>query len=73
MNNPAPILVDERTAAQLLGVSPRTIWTLRQRGELPYVRVGPRLVRYRPADLERWAAERAAAHGGSRHDAAGPI
>lgn len=28
--------------------------TLRKRGQIPFVKVGSRMVRYRPSDLEAW-------------------
>ena len=55
---PAPpqLLLDPRRAAQALSISPRTLWTWTQRGDLRCVRCG-RLVRYRLVDLERFAVE----------------
>lgn len=53
---PPQLLLDPRRAAQSLCVSPRTLWTWTQRGEIQCVRCG-RLVRYRLADLERFAVE----------------
>ena len=53
-------LLSPREAALRLSVSTRTLWTWTARGWLPAVRIG-RLVRYRPADLERFALERLAA------------
>jgi len=53
----APLLVDERTAARLLGVSPRTIWAMANRGDLPRVRIGKRCVRFRVADLQAWCEQ----------------
>jgi excisionase family DNA binding protein len=49
------LLVDRVHAARVLGVSPRTLWSLTQTGELPCRRVGRRCL-YRPSDLERFAA-----------------
>ncbi len=37
---PAPLLVDEREAARLLSVCPRTVFALAARGELRPVRIG---------------------------------
>jgi excisionase family DNA binding protein len=37
-----PLLVDEREAARLLGVSPRTVFDLGKRGDLPTLRIGCR-------------------------------
>lgn len=54
-------LVDTRAAAALLGVSE---WTLRSwrvdpdPSHPPFVRVGPKTVRYSPAALARWAEGR---------------
>jgi excisionase family DNA binding protein len=47
------LLVSEREAARLLDISPRTLWSLRQRGEIAHVRRG-RSVRYAVRDLEAW-------------------
>lgn len=49
----APILVDRREAARLLGVSPGTIDNLRTRGELPSVKLLARRL-YDVADLRRY-------------------
>lgn len=53
------LLVDERDAAELLSLTPRTLQEWRRRGEgPPHVRVSSRCIRYRIVDLEEWAAER---------------
>jgi len=45
--------------AERLRLSPRTLELWRQRGDgPPYVRVGPRRVLYRRADVETWLASR---------------
>ena len=49
----APLLVDEREAARLLGVSPRTVWALAASGELSVVRI-KRAKRYDMADLRAY-------------------
>ena len=49
------LLVPSRDAAQMLAVSERTLWQLRQKGEIPFLRIG-KLVRYPVADLEDWIA-----------------
>jgi excisionase family DNA binding protein len=46
-------LLTYREAATVLGVTPRTVWTLVQAGTLPAVRFG-RSVRIDPADLRRF-------------------
>jgi len=55
---PSP-LVDEKQAAEILGVTPGTlsVWRCTRRYPLPYVKCG-RAVRYRVEDLERFIAER---------------
>ncbi len=49
----APLLFDERQAAKMLAISPRTLWSLRDAGEVSCVRIG-RAVRYAYDELERW-------------------
>src|SRR5262249_26125661 len=51
----APLLVNEREAARLLRVSPRTVWQLNASGELPCVRLG-RAKRYAVASLQEFVA-----------------
>jgi len=46
-------LLTYREAAKVLGVTPRTVWTLVQAGTLPAVRFG-RSVRIDPTDLRRF-------------------
>ncbi|MEW6746120.1 MAG: helix-turn-helix domain-containing protein [Planctomycetota bacterium] len=41
---PEPLLVSEREAARLLGISPRLMWSLGVRGEIPRVRLGGRVL-----------------------------
>lgn len=48
-----PLLVNEREAAMLLGVSPRTVWTLADAGELPVIRIGRRKF-YRRQSIEQF-------------------
>ena len=56
----AQILTDE-TAATLLGVEPRTIRQWRVQRGLPFVRLTPKVVRIRRADLDRWIARHSVA------------
>lgn len=51
------ILVDERMASVMLGLSIRTLFDLRKSGELAFIRVGT-AIRYRRSTLEAWAAAR---------------
>jgi len=57
MSTTVKLLLSERELAESLGVSTRHIYTLRTRQGLPFVRLGARIM-YRPADVERWLAER---------------
>jgi len=51
---PRPLAVGAKEAARMLGVSPRTLWTLTNAGEIPVARIGTngRSLRYRVVDLE---------------------
>ena len=49
----APLLVDRRDAARLMGVSPGTIDNLRTRGELASLKIGARRL-FDPADLRQF-------------------
>ena len=51
----APLLVDQREAARLLGISPRTVFTLATSGRLPFLRIG-RLKKFAVADIEAFIA-----------------
>ena len=48
------------TAEQLAGrwqIKPATVYALARKGSIPAVRLGPRLVRFRLAEVERFEAE----------------
>jgi excisionase family DNA binding protein len=47
--------IDE--AAKQLSVSARYLWTMQQRGEIPFVRIGRRVL-FAVKDLEKWIEER---------------
>lgn len=51
------ILLTEQEAAKATGLSARTLFALRQSGDLPFVRVGSKSIRYRVADIEAMAAK----------------
>ncbi len=53
----ARLLLSELEAAAVLGVSVRTMLTLRARDRLPFVRLGTRVL-YRPGDLAAWVDAR---------------
>ena len=42
-------------AARMLGISPRKLWELTNRGEIPAAKAG-RVVLYRVTDLDAWLA-----------------
>ena len=52
-----PMLVSERQAAAALGVSVRTMFSLRAHGQIPFVPIRSRVL-YSPADLARWIESR---------------
>lgn len=47
------LLWNEKQAAKALNVSARTLFGMRQRGEIPYVPRG-KSIRYRPEDVRAW-------------------
>lgn len=52
------ILLDEREAAESIGLTPRFLQARRVRGDgPPFVRISSRCIRYRPEDIRRWAEE----------------
>lgn len=57
-------LLDEKQAAEFLGVAPGTlsVWRSRGRYSVPFVKVG-HLVRYRRDALETWLLSRTRANG----------
>lgn len=60
-----PLALRPREAAQALGISARTLWSLTApRGPIPCVRLGDgqrSAVLYRVADLDAWLASRSSA------------
>ncbi|MDR9812128.1 helix-turn-helix transcriptional regulator [Rhizobium hidalgonense] len=65
-NAPAPLLVETREAAQILGLSASTLekWRFhRTPGTPPVVRIG-RACRYRLADLREWVDQQGGAETG---------
>lgn len=62
-----PLLLIERDAAALLGIAPRTLWSLRKAGKIPFVEVSPRCIRYSRAALQTWvAAQSGLGDGGTK-------
>lgn len=55
--NPTAVL-DVREAAAYLALSVSTVWRMVRNGTLPHVRLGPKAVRLRVGDLDRYIEER---------------
>jgi excisionase family DNA binding protein len=55
MTSPPPVklLLTPKEAAQALNISPRKLWELSARKQIPVVRIG-RSTRYDPVDLARY-------------------
>ncbi len=66
MHHPTePETVDQRRAAEIVGLKPATLKKYRSRGGgPPYVRYGRRAVRYRVNDLRAWRDAKVVAHTG---------
>lgn len=60
-----PVHIDDKQAADALGVKPTTlaVWRSTGRYNLPFLKVG-RLVKYRLSDLAEFLARRTASHTG---------
>lgn len=52
-----PLALSRSDAAKLLSISARKLWSMTVGGEVPYARIGRRVV-YPKAALERWLCER---------------
>jgi len=50
------LLANEREAAAMLSLSPRTVWSLADDGKIPYVRIGRRKL-YSVESLRAWIRE----------------
>jgi len=63
-----PMLLTSADAARALQISPRKLWELMTRGDIPHVRIG-RAVRFRLEDLEKWIEDhRRRGHRSARGD-----
>ncbi|MEX1231286.1 MAG: helix-turn-helix domain-containing protein [Planctomycetaceae bacterium] len=51
------LLLSQREAAQMLSISPRTLFSLTKAGKLPSIRIGSGGVRYAVDDLRRFIDE----------------
>ena len=52
-NEAGLLLVRPPQAAEILAISPRSLWSMTASGEIPHIRLG-RSVRYPLADLQEW-------------------
>jgi excisionase family DNA binding protein len=52
-----PKFLTRHEAAGLLRISDRTLYSLTKNGQVPYIRLGQRCVRYPVDELERWLKE----------------
>ena len=57
----AELLTDETAAAYIGGIEPRTVRSFRMSRGLPFVRITPKVIRIRRADLDKWLARHAVA------------
>jgi excisionase family DNA binding protein len=51
-------LIDRFECARRLGVSDHTLYLWIRAGIIPHVRLGPKLIRFRPQDVERFIDSR---------------
>ena len=58
MNEPLKKLLSTREAADILGVHVQTVRQYIRRGELPAVKISPRLYKIHPEDLERFIEDK---------------
>jgi len=53
-----PELMSYEEAAAYLGLLKGTLYALVHKRQVPHVRLGPRFVRFRRSDLDRWLLDR---------------
>jgi len=51
-------LLTTREVAEYLGLSPETVLRRHRRGELPAIRLGSNVLRFRAREIEAWLASR---------------
>lgn len=54
-------LLNAKQVAAKLRLRPYTVYEMVKRGELPAIRIGTRIIRFRPESIERWIIENEAA------------
>ncbi|MHC2068342.1 helix-turn-helix domain-containing protein [Bremerella sp. T1] len=64
--NNDPLLISATKAAELLSVSPRTLWALTNEGEIPFVRIRRRVMYSRTA-LRKWINARMTGRNSDSH------
>ncbi len=57
-NEPQRLTLNATEAARAIGISRRLLWSMKNRGDVPHVRLGRRIV-YPIAALEAWLAAKA--------------
>jgi excisionase family DNA binding protein len=60
------LLIPEREAARRLSLSSRTLFTLRRRGQIPFLKIGTKTL-YDPHDLTEFIAAHRQTAGASEH------
>lgn len=55
------VLLNAKKVADILGIRPWTVYEMVKRGELPAIKIGNRIVRFRRESIENWITEREAA------------
>jgi excisionase family DNA binding protein len=56
-----PKLLRAKDVAEMLAISPKTVYRLHDEGSLPGIRLTDRAVRFEPAAIEQWLEERRSA------------
>ena len=51
-------LLNAKKVADILGIRPWTVYQLVKRGELPAVKIGSRIYRFRRESIENWVSAR---------------
>ena len=46
-----------RETAKLLKISEATIYRMVEKKEIPYIRVGEKIIRFRRSDIDRWLSD----------------
>lgn len=67
MTTAVELLLNVKAAAKLLGIAPRTLEVWRRAGHgPPFVRLGPRAIRYRHEAIEDWLRSRESLQASNR-------